>query len=443
MISERLKSKQYYDDLCQLIPAGTNSPVRAFKGLGISPMIAERGEGDLVYDIDDNAYIDYCGSWGPLIHGHSHREILGTAFSQMQKGTTFGITNSVEKNLAEMIIKHVPSVKKIRFVSSGTEATMSAVRLARGFTGRNLLVKFSGHYHGHADFFLVQAGSGVLGINPASSSAGIPEDIIKHTVCLNFNDTEGCKNFLLDPHNRNRIASVILEPIAGNMGCVVAKHGFLQMLREITKQIGSLLIFDEVITGFRVGLGGAQQLFGIEPDLTCFGKIIGGGFPAAAFGGRQDIMDCLAPLGTVYQAGTLSGNPVAMAAGYKALQLLERKDAYEDLKKKTEIITLPIQEMLEKKNINACLQGIGSMFTLFFGVREVRNMEDAKKCDLEAFARFFRYLFERGVYIPPAQHEAWFISLAHQDHHLIKTRDLILSYLDCVIPSAPQISRVY
>lgn len=430
MITERPKSQQYYDHLCQLIPAGTNSPVRAFKGLGIPPMVAEKGDGDLVFDIDGNAYIDYCGSWGPLIHGHSHPEILAAAYTQMQKGTTFGITNDVEKNLAEMMIKHVTSVKKIRFVSSGTEATMSAVRLARGFTGRDLLIKFAGHYHGHADFFLVQAGSGVLGINPTSSSAGIPEDIVRNTVCLTFNDMEGCKNFLLDSKHCNRIAGVILEPIAGNMGCVAAKPEFLQMLHDVTKQIGALLIFDEVITGFRVGLGGAQQLYGIEPDLTCFGKIIGGGFPAAAFGGRQEIMDCLAPLGTVYQAGTLSGNPVAMAAGYKALQLLEGKNVYEDLKKKAEILTIPIQEAIKKKNYPACIQGIGSMFTLFFGVREVRNMEDAKKCDLEAFAKFFRYLFERGVYIPPAQHEAWFISLAHQEHHLIKTRDLILSYFN-------------
>jgi glutamate-1-semialdehyde 2,1-aminomutase len=430
MITDRPKSKHYYDHLCQLIPAGTNSPVRAFKGLGIPPMVADKGEGDLVYDIDGNAYIDFCGSWGPLIHGHAHPEILAAALAQMQKGTTFGITHAVEADLAGIIIKHVPSVEKIRFVSSGTEATMSAARLARGFTRRDLLVKFSGHYHGHADFFLVQAGSGVFGMNPTSTSAGIPDDIVKHTVCLPFNDTEACKTFLLDPKNRNRIAGIILEPIAGNMGCVEAKPEFVQMLRTTTQEIGALLIFDEVITGFRVDLGGAQKLFGIKPDLTCFGKIIGGGFPAAAFGGRKEVMDCLAPLGNVYQAGTLSGNPVAMAAGYQALKMLERGGVYEELQKKTAIITEPVREFIRKKNINACLQSEGSMFTLFFGVRKVENMDDAKKCDLEAFAKCFRYLFARGVYIPPAQHEVWFISLAHQEHHLKKTRDLLLEFFN-------------
>lgn len=430
MITARPKSQHHYDELCRLIPAGTNSPVRAFKGLGLSPMVAERGEGDLVYDSDGHAYIDYCCSWGPLIHGHCHPEILAAAQAQMQKGTTFGITTAIEATLAAIIAKHVSSVEKIRFVSSGTEATMSAARLARGFTGRDLFIKFAGHYHGHADFFLVQAGSGVFGMNSTSTSAGIPEDIVKHTVCLSFNDTEACRSFLLDPKNRERIAGVILEPIAGNMGCVAPKPEFLQMLSQVTKEIGALLIFDEVITGFRVGLGGAQKLYGIKPDLTCFGKIIGGGFPAAAFGGRRDVMDCLAPLGNVYQAGTLSGNPVAMAAGYQALKMLERDGVYEELQRKTEIITEPVCELIIKKNINACLQSVGCMFTLFFGVREVNNMEDAKKCDLDAFAKFFRYMFERGVYAPPAQHEVWFLSLAHQEHHLEKTRDLILEFLD-------------
>ncbi|HEV8051656.1 MAG TPA: glutamate-1-semialdehyde 2,1-aminomutase [Parachlamydiaceae bacterium] len=430
LIAHRPKSQQYFDELCKLIPGGTNSPVRSFKGLGIPPMIAEKGIGDLVHDIDGNTYIDFCGSWGPLIHGHSHPEILAVAQAQLFKGTTFGITSSVEKELASIIIKNVPSVKKIRFVSSGTEATMSAARLARGFTGRDLIVKFSGHYHGHADFFLVQAGSGVFGINPASSSAGIPDDIVRNTACLTFNDFEGCKNFLLADENRDKIACVILEPIAGNMGCVPAKPEFLKMLRDTTREIGALLIFDEVMTGFRVALGGAQQLYGIEPDLTCFAKIIGGGFPAAAFGGREDIMNCLAPLGSVYQAGTLSGNPVAMAAGHQALQMLERQGAYEELQSKTDLLIQPIREMLNKKNHNACIQSAGSMFTLFFGVREVRNMDDAKGCDLVAFAKFFRYLFERGIYIPPMQYEAWFISLAHTEEHLLKTRDLILSYFD-------------
>lgn len=430
LIGNRPKSLKYYEEISQIIPGGTNSPVRAFKGMGIPPMIVEKGEGDVIYDIDGNDYIDYCGSWGPLIHGHSNKEILAAVQSQLLKGTTFGIISSVEEKLARIIVKNVPSVKKIRFVSSGTEATMSAARLARGYTGRDLLVKFSGHYHGHADFFLVQAGSGVLGLNLASTSSGIPDDIVKHTACLTFNDTEGCREFLLDAKNRDRVAGVILEPIAGNMGCVASKPEFLKMLREVTKEIGALLIFDEVMTGFRVCLGGAQEIYGIEPDLTCFAKIIGGGFPAAAFGGREEIMNCLAPLGTVYQAGTLSGNPVAMVAGYKTIQLLEREGVYEELQAKTDIITEPVAEMLKSKNINACIQGVGSMFTLFFGVKEVGNMEEAKGCDLEAFGRFFRYMFERGIYVPPAQYEAWFISLAHKEHHLMKTRDIMLSYFD-------------
>lgn len=430
IINERPKSKHYFDALCELIPGGTNSPVRAFKGLGIPPMVVESGMGDLIEDVDGNTYIDYCGSWGPLVHGHSHRDIIEVIHSQLLKGTTFGITSNVEEKLARIIIKNVPSVKKIRFVSSGTEATMSAVRLARGFTGRDLLVKFAGHYHGHADFFLIQAGSGAFDIDATASSAGIPSDIVRQTVCLPFNDIERCQKFLLDPKNRDRVAGVILEPIAGNMGCVPSQPDFLYMLRAATKEIGALLIFDEVMTGFRVGLGGAQGLYGIEPDLSCFGKIIGGGFPAAAFGGREEVMNCLAPLGSVYQAGTLSGNPVAMVAGYKAIEMLEAKGVYEKLQFKSDMITKPVIELLRKRNLNACIQGVGSMFTLFFGKREVHDMEDAKKCDLEAFARFFRYLFERGVYIPPAQYEAWFVSLAHEEAHLIKTRDLILAYFD-------------
>jgi glutamate-1-semialdehyde 2,1-aminomutase len=428
LIKERPKSKLYFEELSKIIPGGTNSPVRAFKNLGITPMIVDHGTGDVVYDIDGNAYIDYCGSWGPLIHGHAHPEILSVVKSQVNKGTSFGIITNVEDKLAKMIIKHVPSVQKIRFVSSGTEATMSAARLARGFTKRDLLIKFSGHYHGHADFFLVQAGSGVLGNNSTSSSQGIPEDIIRNTVCLPFNETEQCRQFLLDPKNSPRIAGVILEPIAGNMGCVAAKPEFLQMLREVTKTIGALLIFDEVMTGFRVDLGGAQKLYGIEPDLSCFAKIIGGGFPAAAFGGREDVMNCLSPLGEVYQAGTLSGNPIAMEAGYKTLQMLERKGVYDELQAKTEMLIEPIKELLVKKDLNACIQSVGSMFTLFFGVREVNNMDDAKACDLGAFSRFFRYMFERGIYIPPSQHEVWFISLAHKEHHLLKTRDTVLTY---------------
>lgn len=427
-LHHRPKSVQCYKDLCKVIPGGTNSPVRSFKGLDISPLIIDRGEGDLIYDIDGYEYIDLCGSWGPLIHGHAHPEIVSVAQKRIAMGMTFGITTEIEEQLASTVTSLVPSIEKIRFVSSGTEATMTAARLARGYTNRPYIVKFSGNYHGHADFFLVEAGSGLFGLNPTSSSAGIPEEIVKYTFNLPYNDIDVCRSFLLDPENRNRIAAVIIEPIAGNMGCVPATQAFLEMLREVTSSIGAVLIFDEVITGFRVALGGVQSLYHVTPDLTCFGKIIGGGFPAAAFGGRAEIMDCLAPLGNVYQAGTLSGNPVAMAAGLKALQLLQSPGFHAELERKTNLITQPIKELIKEKKINACIQQVGSMFTLFFGTTKVENQEDAKKADLEIFKKFFTYMFKNGVYVSPAQHELMFISMAHKESHLLKTRDLIINF---------------
>lgn len=389
----RTKSLELYERLCEVIPGGVNSPVRAFKGLDIPPMVVEKASADMIYDVDGNGFIDYCGSWGPLIHGHAHPAIIQAASQRMAMGTTFGVTSEIEEQLARKIVGCIPSIEKIRFVSSGTEATMSAARLARGFTKRNLLVKFIGNYHGHADFFLVRAGSGVVNLTATSSSAGIPDEIVSQTVCLQYNDIETCKQFLLHEKNREHIAAVIIEPIAGNMGCVPANKEFLWMLREITQSIGALLIFDEVISGFRVGLGGAQQLYGITPDLTCLGKIIGGGFPAAAFGGRREIMDCLAPLGNVYQAGTLSGNPVAMAAGLQALNMLEVDGFYEELERKTKIITKPVKALLNRKKLNHCIQQVGSMFTIFFGRTSVANMEEGHLLDLDGFADFFRYMF--------------------------------------------------
>lgn len=427
--TSRPKSQVIFDRMSKEVPGGANSPVRSYASLGICPMIAERGSADMIYDVDGNGYIDYCCSWGPLIHGHGHPKILEAARRQLDLGTTFGVTCVSEEKIARIVTGLIPSVEKIRFVSSGTEATMSAARLARGFTGRDVVVKFTGNYHGHADMFLVQAGSGVLGLTPTSTSAGIPKDMIKNTVCLDYNDIEGCRAFFSDPRNKERIAGVILEPIAGNIGCVPASHEFISMLREKTREIGALLIFDEVITGFRVGLGGAQEYFGIEADLTCFGKIIGGGFPAAAFGGRREIMDFLAPLGPVYQAGTLSGNPVAMEAGAAALELLMQDGFYEELERKTNVITEPVRELLEESGRDACLQQVGSLFTLFFGARKVGCMQDVQRLDKEAFASFFRYMFDNGVYIPPAQQEVWFVSMAHTESHLEETRDLMLSYL--------------
>ena len=307
---------------------------------------------------------------------------------------------------------------------------MTAVRLARGFTKRDIIVKFNGNYHGHADFFLIQAGSGVAGLSPTSSSAGIPPDVVKHTVSLPYNDINAVRAFLNNPQHQSNIAAVILEPIAANMGVVPGTPDFINMLREETKKIGALLIFDEVITGYRVAHKGAQAIYGIKPDMTCFGKIIGGGFPAAAFGGRKEIMDCLAPCGPVYQAGTLSGNPVAMAAGLAALNLLEsQKDFYEKLERKTKIITEPVKEFLAKNQYPACVQECGSIFTLFFGKRKVSNMEEARGLDIDAFGDFFRYMFKNGVYVPPSQYEAWFVSAVHEEKNLEYTRDLVLRYL--------------
>jgi glutamate-1-semialdehyde 2,1-aminomutase len=422
-------SEEIYQRLCEVIPGGVNSPVRACTGLEMAPLVADYGRGDLIVDCDGHAYVDYCGSWGALIHGHAHPDILHSVQKRMMKGTTFGMTTPVEEAIARKVTELVPSIEKIRFVSSGTEATMSAVRLARGATKRDLIIKFIGHYHGHADFFLVQAGSGVAELSSTSSSLGIPHELIQHTICLPFNDIAAVKKVLTDTRYNNNIAAVILEPIAGNMGVVPASADFIQMLREETEKIGTLLIFDEVITGFRVGLGGAQALYQVRPDLTCLGKIIGGGFPAAAFGGRKDLMDYLAPLGPVYQAGTLSGNPVAMEAGLQALKMLERPGFYDELQDKTDRITQPVKQFISDRNLNACLQQVGSMFTLFFGRKHVDNMADALAGNKKQYAHFFKHLFERGFYIPPFQYEAWFVSSAHTVPHLEKTRDAVLAFL--------------
>lgn len=425
-----MHTKSTFEKFCEVIPGGVNSPVRSFKGLGIPPMIVDKGFQDTITDINGSEYLDFCCSWGALIHGHSHPAINKVVIERISKGSTFGITTAIEEKIARKVTQLVPSIDKIRFVSSGTEATMSAIRLSRGFTGKNKVVKFTGNYHGHADFLLVRAGSGVIGISPTSSSSGIPNPIVEHTLCLPYNGIEESYELLNHPDYRNDIAAVIIEPIAANMGVVPANPEFLKMLRDVTKKIGAVLIFDEVITGFRIGLQGAQGLYDITPDLTCFGKIIGGGFPAAAFGGRRDIMDHLAPLGSVYQAGTLSGNPVAMEAGYQTLSLLETPGFYEDLERKTRLLTRPIQEEIKKQNLNMCLQQVGSLFTLFFGLKKVENMEQGENLDLEAFAKFFRYLYNYGVYFSPAQYEACFVSAAHTEEHLEKTCDLILAYLN-------------
>lgn len=405
-IKGRPISKEIFEKSASMIPGGVNSPVRAFPGLGMTPLIAERGTGDMVWDVDGNGYIDYCGSWGALILGHAHPRVVQAAIEQVQLGSTFGIATSVEAEIAAQVIKHTPSIEKIRFVSSGTEACMSAVRLARGFTGKNTVLKFDGNYHGHFDSFLLRAGSGVSYLNE-SSSKGIPADFVRHTISLPYNDIEGVRTFV---RSRTDLAAIMLEPVAGNMGVVPADAAFIQMLREESLKSGALLIFDEVMTGFRVGLKSAQGLYGVTPDLSCFGKIVGGGFPAAAFGGRKEIMDCLAPLGQVYQAGTLSGNPVAMKAGRTTLLELEKPGLYEELERKTNIIADPLREAGVKVN------QVGSMFTVFLGN--------------ERYKELFVFLFEKGIYFPPSQYEACFVSTAHTEEHLEQTRNAVFQFLD-------------
>lgn len=425
-IGELSKSEQIYAKMRERIPGGVNSAGRAFKSVNRSPLIIERGWADCLTDSDGNTYIDYCGSWGALIHGHAHPQILEAVKRRMDDGTTFGLSCPVELQLAELIASCVPSIEQIRFVSSGTEATMSAARLARGFTGRSTIVKFTGNYHGHADLFLIEAGSGVFGLTQTSSSAGIPSEAVQHTACLPYNDVETTRRFL----RSEPVAGVILEPVVANMGVVPARREFLQMLREETERQGALLIFDEVVTGFRLSLGGAQELVGIKPDLSCFGKIIGGGFPAAAFGGRREVMARLAPFGDVYQAGTLSGNPVAMEAGLQAIAMLQAPGVYGELARKADIIAVPVRERLKAKGIKACFQQVGSMMTLFFGKESIWSMEDAHHIDKKMFEKFFKYLLSQGIFIPPSPYEAWFISTVHQEQHLEKTRDHILAFID-------------
>ncbi|MCE5293252.1 MAG: glutamate-1-semialdehyde 2,1-aminomutase [Chlamydiales bacterium] len=423
--ANRPYSKKCFEKLCDVIPGGVNSPVRAFFDLEITPLVAESGMGSHVTDVDGNSYIDYCMSWGALIHGHAHPQVVEGAVERLKMGTSFGITTDIEEKLARKITKLMPSCQMVRMVSSGTEATMTACRVARGYTKRSLIVKFAGCYHGHADFFLMQAGSGVSRL-PDSSSAGLAAET---TVCLPFNDCQAFNDFMNDPQVQDSLACVIIEPIAANMGLVPATRQFLELLRRRTKECGALLIFDEVISGFRVALGGAQELYGIQPDMTCFGKVMGGGFPAAGFGATREIMQMLAPLGTVYQAGTLSGNPVAMQAGLIALEMCEEPGFYETLEKKARIIIDPLQQLIREKEMPFCVRAAGSLFTIFCTGRNVQNYADAKCQDNELFKKLFYHMFDNGVYMPPGPYEAWFVSMAHTTQELEKTRDLLLDFL--------------
>lgn len=420
-------SKEIYKSLCQVIPGGVNSPVRACRAVNCDPLIIDSGNGSKIVDADGNTYIDYIMSWGAAIHGHCHPAITQATIDRLRLGSSFGMSTEIECRLAHKVIELMPNIQKIRFVSSGTEATMSAIRLARGFTGCEVIIKFSGHYHGHADFLLVKAGSGVGSFIPEASSKGIGSSVIKTTICCPFNDIEATRSAIRA--NAYNLAGVILEPIAGNMGVVPATPEFMAMLREETEKCGALLIFDEVMTGFRVAKGGAQSIYSIKPDLTCLGKIVGGGFPAAAFGGRSDIMDNLAPLGAVYQAGTLSGFPAAMEAGYQALCLLEEPGFYEELQSKSERLAKPIMECIAQNEINACVQFYGSMFTLFIGKRKVTNFEEGLACDKELFAQFYQFMRKKGINLPPLQLEAWFISASHTDEEIDYTANAVVEFL--------------
>ncbi|MBN2461981.1 MAG: glutamate-1-semialdehyde 2,1-aminomutase [Dehalococcoidia bacterium] len=406
------RSKQLFQESQRYLPGGVDSPVRAFKAVGGTPLFIKRGQGSRLYDEDGNEYIDYVGSWGPLILGHAHPCVVKALKKVVERGSSFGAPTELETTLAKLICEAVPSIQMVRFVNSGTEAVMSAIRLARAFTRRNKVVKFAGCYHGHSDGLLAKAGSGMatLGI---PSSPGVPAALTSDTLVAPYNNLEAVERLFKD--FASDIAAVIVEPVAGNMGVVLPKSGFLEGLRSLTHQHGALLIFDEVITGFRVAYGGAQQLYGITPDLTCLGKIIGGGLPVGAYGGRRDIMQMVAPSGEVYQAGTLAGNPLAMTAGIETLEILKESGTYEELERKASVLAKGIIEAANKAAVDIQLPRNGSMFTIFFAKSPVTDYETASRADTALYARFFLQMLSQGVYLPPSQFEAAFVSLVHTD----------------------------
>jgi glutamate-1-semialdehyde 2,1-aminomutase len=402
----------------KVIPGGVNSPVRAFNAVGGHPIFVEKAKGPYLFDADQKKYIDYCLSWGPMILGHAHREVLSQVKQVMNRGTSFGVSTELEISLAQKITRAITSVEKVRLVSSGTEAVMTAIRLARGVTGRDKIIKFIGCYHGHVDHMLVQAGSGALTLG-APSSPGVPKDFTKHTILLPYNDPAAVKQAFA--RYNKQVAAVIVEPVAGNMGVIVPDKAFLQTLRSQCTKNRSLLIFDEVITGFRLNYGARQKQVGIDADLTCLGKIIGGGFPIGACGGKAEIMDHLAPLGQVYQAGTLSGNPVCVAAGIATLDLLKTLKPYKALAKTTQQMCKEITDTLTHKGIPHTINQLGSMLTIFFGTDPVRDFDSAVKSDTAQHAAFFNHMLASGVYLPPSQFEACFLSTTHTERDLRKT----------------------
>ncbi len=425
------KSDSLYQLAQQYIPGGVNSPVRAFKGVGGNPVFIQRGHGAWLVDADGREYIDYVCSWGPLIAGHAHPYVLEKVTAALQDGLSFGAPTEIEIKLAQKVCELVPSMEMVRFVSSGTEATMSAIRLARGYTGRDKIIKFSGCYHGHADSLLVAAGSGALTLG-VPGSAGVPASVAQHTLIADYNDLDTVAA-LFEKYGDD-IACIIIEPVAGNMNCILPVPGFLEGLRELCDRYQSVLIFDEVMTGFRVALGGAQSLYGIKPDLTVLGKVIGGGFPVGAFGGRADIMRCIAPLGSVYQAGTLSGNPVAMTGGLATLELVEQPGFYERLIMQTQKLAAGLTSRANSAGIPFHAVSAGSMFGLFFtDAAAITSEAQAKQCDISLFKQFFHGMLEEGVYLAPSAFEAGFLSSAHGDREIEWTLDAAQIVFDALL----------
>jgi glutamate-1-semialdehyde 2,1-aminomutase len=412
------RSSDLFEEAQRYLPGGVNSPVRAFRAVGGRPFFVEKGDGSRVYDVDGNVYIDYVCSWGPLILGHAHPQVVEALQKTAERGTSFGAPTELEVTLARMVTEALPSVEMVRFVSSGTEAVMSALRVARAYTQRDKVVKFAGCYHGHVDSLLVKAGSGALTLG-VPNSAGVPEAVARDTITVSYNNLDQVREVM--GSLGKEVACIIVEPVAGNMGVVAPSPGFLEGLRELTQKHGALLVFDEVITGFRLSYGGAQGLYGIRPDLTCLGKVIGGGLPVGAYGGRRAIMENVAPLGPAYQAGTLSGNPLAMTAGIQTLTLLRSGRIYEELEEQGRSLAEGTEEAYRAANLLCCLNRVGSMWTLFFTHGPVKDDRDIERANVERYARYFRAMLDRGISLPPSQFEAAFLSAAHSTQDVAET----------------------